>query len=226
MTSATHSTVSEAVSRPLSTSELDVLLACQEGTLRHGEILRLLADALKVPEEQVYYTWAFRKCKQRGNLAGTDWIYYFHGRECDVKNTRDGRFLRFDFGPRGRIDTFTMWGVLQFIMASGAPWSEYQELKRQLAKNDPPYDEYSGSPEKMSLVWDSLEARGVFHKADAELVAFQAKHTSIGPDGLRRIRFPPGTSEELDADCSVAHRPILSPLGHSILEEHLAGKAS
>src|SRR5437879_2699245 len=96
--------------------EIGVLKACQELVHRQQEMLPLLAAALHVPEKEVFYTWALHKCKQHGDLEGTDWWYFFHGLECDLRNKADGRCLRIDFGPGGRVDTFTAWGVLQFIM--------------------------------------------------------------------------------------------------------------
>src|SRR5688572_23142460 len=98
--------------------ELGVLEACREVVHRQHELLPLLAAALNVREEDVFYTWALRQCKQHGALEGTDWWYFFHGMECDLKNKVDGRFLRIDFGPDSSVDTFTAWGVLQYIMTS------------------------------------------------------------------------------------------------------------
>jgi hypothetical protein len=201
--------------------ELGVLEACQEVVLRQRELLPLLAETLKVPEDRVFYTWAFRKCAQRGRLEGTDWVYFFHGLECDLKNAADGRFLRIDFGPRGRTDTFTAWGVLQFIMTAVQPWPEFPELRVYFAKGPPPFDQFSGSLEKIVQVWDHLAARGAFEKADPSLVELEAKHTVPGPDGLLHVRFPPGLSEETAVDCSVASRPRLSQRGMQLLETHL-----
>jgi hypothetical protein len=234
MTNGTNQTVIPPT-RPLSAIELGVLEACQEATLRRRELLPLLAEALRVREllpllaealrvreQEVFFTWALRRCKQSGRLEGTDWAYFFHGLECDVKNLADGRFLRFDFGPRGRVDTFLLWGVLQFIMTSIPPWTEWSELKRFFAQGAPPFNELSGSFHKMAQVWDSLAARGAFAAADPGLVDFAARHTVMSPEGLKLNRYPPGTPEETTIDCSVAHRLILSPCGHNLLKSHLA----
>ena len=78
----------------------------------------------------------------------------------------------------------------------------------------------------MGAVWDALAARGAFEPADPALVGFQADHTTIGPDGLRYIRFPPGTPEELTIDCAVAYRPILSSVGHRLLEAHSISRSA
>src|SRR5438876_540615 len=97
----------QSVNGELGPLELAVLEACREATVRNQEMLPLLAAALGVSEAEVFYTWAFRKCRQRIRLGETDWVTFFHGLECDLKNQKDGRFLRIDFGPGGRVDTFT-----------------------------------------------------------------------------------------------------------------------
>lgn len=203
--------------------ELGVLEACQEVVSRQREMLPLLAAALEVPEDQVFYTWAFRRCEQRGRLEGTEWVYFFHGLECDIKNVSDGRFLRIDFGPRGRVDTFTAWGVLQFLMTSVPPWREFPHLKAYFAKCDPPFDPYSGSFERFVLVWDRLEAEGAFENADPSLIELEAKYSSRGADGILCIHFPLEVSEETQMDCSVARRKQLSQRGFHLLEMSSTG---
>src|SRR5207244_3171047 len=149
--------------------------------------------------------------KQHGDLEKSDWAYFFHGLECDLKNEIDGRFLRLDFGPGGRIDTFTAWGVLQFIMTSVAPWQEFPQLRANFASCEPPWDERSGSLSKMRQVWDRLEVNGMFEAAAPELVELRAKYTATGPDGIAYVRFPTDMSEKMIMDCSVAWRLRLSP---------------
>jgi hypothetical protein len=214
--------MNQSAAGPPTPIELDVLEACHEVTLRQKELLPLLAKALQVPESEVFYTWAFRRCEQHGALAGTDWAYFFHGLECDLKNTADGRFLRIDFGPGGRVDTFTMWGVLQFIMTSVPPWREFARLKPFLAEAEPPFDEFSGDFAKMSSVWDHLVSRGAFEPADAGLVGWAAKHTSQGPDGITAVQPPPGTTQKTVIDCMVARRTRLSPEATRMLRTHAA----
>jgi hypothetical protein len=178
-------------------------------------MLPLVARALGVAESEVFYTWAFRRCKQRWTLA-VNWNCFFHGLECDLENTADGRLLRLDFGPGGRVDTFTMWGVLRFVMTSAAPWPEYPDLRREFSE--------SGTwtnTTAIEAVWDRLDELGMFQEADEELAEFEESYASIGPDGLRHVNYPPGTPETVQADCSVAHRVVLTPLAHGVLDERL-----
>lgn len=198
----------------LTSPELEVLEVCREVVARQHEMLPLLADALQVPQSEVFYTWAHRRCAQHGELQGTDWWYFFHGLECDLKNRADQRILRIDFGPGGSVDTFTAWGVLQFIMTSAAPWPDYALLKQRFA---PPSKESFGDFHKLGEVWDALHAKGVLEGAALDLVAFQARHTRVGPEGINIIEYPSDTPERVQIDCAVAARSRLSQQGLRVL---------
>ncbi len=209
---------------PLNPEELGVLEACREVVARRQELLPLLAQALGVPERDVFYTWAFRRCRQRGALNDTGWVYFFHGYECDLEHTGDGRLLRLDFGPGGRVDTLTMWSVLQFIMTSTIPWPEYPELRQRFAKPEQRATRFAGNTAAFGKVWDSLQVRGALEPADPALIRFKDACTTRGADGLLHVRYPPGTPETTEIDCAVAHRPVLSPVGLRLLELHGAGR--
>jgi hypothetical protein len=193
--------------------EYPLLVACREVILRQGELMPQLAETVGVRPEELFYTWAFRKCRQHGRLHTGDWAYFFHGLECDLRNTADGRFLRVDFGPGGRLDTFTAWGVLQFIMASKPPWPEFRELKSGFAETPPPFDEYSGSLAKLGMVFDRIEELGLIEKADEELARFAEEHTHLNPEGIRVLSLPPETPEHVYFDISVCNRRVLSAKG-------------
>jgi hypothetical protein len=202
--------------------DIDILDACAEAEKHQQELLPLLASALGVPPEDVFYTWAFRRCKQHGDLPDTPWCFFFHGLECDLKNSADGRFLRLDFGPRGRLDTISAWGALQFIMTSVAPWPDYAALKQLFADKEPPYDQYSGNLHRFGEYWDRLEAQGCFETTDQGLVEFEAQYAAVGPSGIRTVRFPPETPEQTQIDCLVAHRTYLSAHARRLVETHRA----
>jgi hypothetical protein len=196
----------------LSPIEIQLLGACRDATERAKEMLPLIARAIGVAEEDVFYTWALHRCKPRWMLEGTNWSCVFHGLECDLENAVDGRLLRLDFGPGGRVDTFTMWGVLRFVMTTVAPWPEYPDLKREFAE--------SGTwtnTAAIQAVWDRLDEVGMFQEANEELAEFEENYASVGPDGMRHVNYPPGTPETVQADCAVAHRLMLAPLALSVL---------
>jgi hypothetical protein len=214
---------------PLDPIELGVLEACYEAGVRRREMLPHLADAIGVAPDEVFYAWVLKRREllerhgQHGRVGQTGWTYFFHGYECDLTHG-DGRLLRYDFGPGGRVDTFTSWGVLQYIMTSALPWSGFLDLKARLARDEPARAAVAGDDRKMAAVWGALDARGVFQPAEPELVAFRTQYTSVGPDGITYVRYPPDTPEEIMIDCAVAHRPILSPVGLRLLNDYAVGQ--
>lgn len=197
--------------------EIRILEACQEAVTRNQEFLPLLSKAIDVEKiEEVLYSWAFRRCKQSGQLNYV-WKYRFHGLECDLKNSSDGRYLRIDFGPNGRVDTFSAWGILQFIMTSVSPWSRFDDLKSYFAKTTPPYDRFSGDSDKFHRVWDKITNNGCFDVANADLLELQEKHTYTSENGTHFIKFPSEISEKTKVDTHVAHRRVISQYGYKLL---------
>jgi hypothetical protein len=218
-----------ATKRPPDPVELGVLQACHEAGVRRREMLPLLADAISVVPDEVFYTWMLRRKElldrhgQHGPLGQLGWKYYFHGFECDLVHD-DGRLLRYDFGPGGRVDTFTSWGVLQYIMTSAPPWSGFLDLKASFRRDNLAPAYLAGDHGKLRLVWDALEARGVFEPADPGLVAFQARHSFVSPGGITIVRYPPDTPEMTVIDSAVAGRPVLSAVGLRILKDYALGQ--
>lgn len=200
--------------------EFGVLQACQEYAQRQHEMLPPLAVAIGVAENEVLYAKMRGPIAHRGTLPGGDWTYYFHGFECDLRNQKDGRFLRMDFGPKGRVGILNDYGVLRLIMTSVSPWREFPNLRNYFAKGGPPFDENSGDWQRMSEAWRHLESHGVFEQADPALVALQAKYTKRGVDGLNYVDYPLEISNETRLDCAVAHRKQLSPKAMQILKTH------
>ena len=202
--------------------DLDILLACGEAEHRQQQIVPLLAATLGVAANEVFHQWAFRRCRQTGTVAHTPWKYRFHGYECDLRNSEDGRFLRVDFGPGGRLDTVSAWGVLQFIMRTTAPWAEFPALGRLFA---------GGSRDDCSLWdtgafyehWDRLEAAGCFAVADPALVELRRSRATVDPNGIQTVRFDPKTTDETIVDSGVAHRVHLSAMARRIVDRNLAG---
>jgi len=198
--------------------DLRLLAACFEARKRQIEMLPLIAAALGVPRGELFYAWALARRQQTESIPNSAWRFGFHGLECDLENTADGRFLRYDFGPGGREDCVTPWGILQFVMTSKAPWQEFPDLRERFALTGPPYDHLSGDHGKISEVWDRLELQGCFEPAAPGLIEFQARYTSIGEDGIRCMSLPHSTPDETVIDCLVAQMPVLSARARELLE--------
>jgi len=187
--------------------DLRVLQACEELVLRKQEVGVLLAGALGVSPEWIFYTWMNRKCEQIGSIPGTDWKHFFHGCECELKNEADGRHLRYDFGPRGRLDTVSGSAVSSFVKGSKHPWKEFPDLRQQLGDD----------PVKAQDILDRLERLGYFEPADPKLCALRKNCTQTDPDSITRITFPKAMSWEAQVDVMVARRPVFSSEGRKLL---------
>ncbi len=196
---------------------LRFLIACHESVVRRHSLLADLAASLSVQPEELFYLWAERRCTQRGTFHGGEWAYFFHGCECNLRQVNDGRFLRVDFGPHGNTETFTSWGVAQFVMTSKSPWSDFDDLKECLAKGPPPFDEHSASLERAGPLFDDLERAGLIESADRELLALAQRHTTLNTEGIPTLRLAQGTPDRLYFDISVAQRKVLSEAGKRLI---------
>lgn len=206
----TRNTIPVRASEPLpvllSEPELDrlVLSAAAELLERQQELLPVVTEALGMDP---YDYWIIQQChpsaprceprQQSGTTANAEWEWYFHGLECDIKNLRDGRFVRLDFGPRRNRSTFTSWGVMQFVMTSKPPWHLYESLRAFLAEKPPPYDEYSGTDIPVRAALDRLQQQGLVDWADRELHQISEANRVYDEAGNCVIRLP----EELKPDC-------------------------
>lgn len=77
------------------------------------KLISLLSEKIKVDEADIFYTWCERKIEQKG-FINNYYKYYFHGYECDFRGN-NGEHIRVEFGPNGRVDTFTFFGLSSFI---------------------------------------------------------------------------------------------------------------
>jgi hypothetical protein len=196
---------------------LRFLIACHESVVRRDPLLADLADSLGVRTEELFYFWAERRCKQRGVFRAGEWSYYFHGYECDLGHVDDGRFLRAEFGLHRNTESFTSWGVAQFVMTSKSPWPDFGDLKEFLGNGHSPYDEHSASLERAGPLCDHLERAGLIASADRELLALYERHTALNPDGIPTLHLPEGTPDRVYFDISVARRKVISEAGKRLI---------
>lgn len=197
----------------------EILRACNTLLGYQKELVSLLASEFQIKKEEVFYIWAFRKCKQRGILLNTEWRYIFHGLECDFINT-DGRFLRVDFGPNGTLETFTPWGVFQFINTSKWPWLEFPDLKQYLSDHNSNNQQNNAAYNKLLSLFEGLEKDNLIKVADEKLIEYSNKFTTYDKEGICHVIFPRETPEKTIIDCSVAHRKKLSEKAYTFLLEN------
>ena len=174
--------------------ELEVLIACREAEIRQARCF-LLAEAVGVPPHEVFYAWALRGYSQSGYIGDLQWRYFFHGQECEIRNTRDCRFVRLDFGPE-KVDTLTAWGVLQFLMTSTHPWPEFTELKVRFARLRRRGRVFRRFPKIRKSV-GSTRKSGMLRGRRSIPVELVAQSTTIGEDGIARICYPADTPERV-----------------------------
>jgi hypothetical protein len=184
--------------------ELEFLIACHESLVLRRPLWAELSASLDVPTSELFYHWAARRCQQRGVILGGEWAYFFHGIECDLRHTTDGRFVRIDFAPHGNTEGFTTWGVSQFVMASKAPWPNFTALKTVL--DVPQYYQ-------AAALGTRLESTGLIKSADPDLLALAKKFTVPNNDGIPVLRLPEGFSERTYFDVMVAGRKLISEAG-------------
>jgi hypothetical protein len=192
------------------------LVACDQSIQYRQPLLAELASSLHVQPAELYYQWVEQRWRH-GAFRDGEWQYFFHGVECDLRNPKDGRFLRIDFGPRGITTAFIAWGVTQLIMTSKAPWREFPQLQSYLAEGSPPYNERSGSLERAGILFDKLEETGLITTAAPELLELEKRYTSRNGEGIAVVRLPEWVSERQRLDIHVANRNIITEKGKSLL---------
>lgn len=194
----------------------EYLMACDLSIQYRQPLLVELATSLAVRSEDLYYE-RFQRGWRPGWFRDGEWRYFFHGFECDLRNTKDGRFLRIDFGPAGSTKAFTAWGVTQFIMMSTAPWREFPKLQFYFAGGPPPYNEHSGSLERAGVLFDKLDEQGLITTVAPELLELERQYTSRNSEGISVVHLPEWVSERQRLDIHVANRKIVTEKGTSLL---------
>ena len=151
------------------------LIAGSEMLEKIKNLMPKLAHQIGVPVQELFYFWmSSRRAKTweyfihasktemekygQGIIENTNWKCFFHGFECDLDHMKDGSHLRIEFGPKGRIDIFSGFAVMEYIMASKPPWPEYKELKEFLVK-PPEYYSASLKDEFASKLTSMLEGK-------------------------------------------------------------------
>jgi hypothetical protein len=183
----------------------------------------LLATTLGVAPGEIFYSWMRREFPgvevpvnegwrlQFGQVAGTDWQYFFHGWECDLHHEGDGRLLRVEFGPRGRYDIVGPFAVLELMRTSKASEPALADLKAHLTPD-------VGGHARAVQLWERLEKLALVEPADPDLLALARESTTTLPSGHRCIALPASLCERERDDVYLAGRQVLSELGSRLLE--------
>jgi len=185
------------------------LQACQQFSLYKNEMFNLLAATIGIEKHQIFYQWCYRKIKQSGSIDNSDWKYFFHGLECDFRHKNNNEKIIIEFGPNGRIDTFTNFGLFLFITTQENPSIELVKIKKFLTNSVA--SDKSNSMQAMIFLDQQikiLENNEFIEKAEIEY------HKYTNNDNK--------TDDELYFDSQVFHRKIISSKGFKHLSNYIA----
>ncbi|MCX4024707.1 hypothetical protein H0A36_09605 [Endozoicomonas sp. SM1973] len=142
-------------------------------------IIKDLSEVLGCEQDDIFYSWCFRKFKQHGELVKLDYIYFFHGYECDIRSKDKSQYIRIDFGPGGRIDTFSEWGLYNFVVSFKSQNSALLSLHEYLIKTveTRSRSETSNNSERdiLSELIDYMKKDGYLYQAFYEPLNYENK---------------------------------------------------
>lgn len=196
-----------------------LLLACLEQMIRSEELISLLVEELSIEQEQLLHAWKSGLIPQRGTCGNREWRWFFHGSECDFRHMGDGRFLRVDFGPHGAVNTFSAWGVFQLIEHTVAPWRTFSSLMEAIRAGTRTESAAADAYSQFLSVWTQLEALEWIGVADPLLIDFVHQCSTVDDLGITHVVYPPDTPEDVQNDCSVAHRQCIREAGKERLRQ-------
>lgn len=186
------------------------------------KLVPLIADTIDTTVDNIFYkrqlTVGFEFPRW---IKNTKWRCMFHGiGDCAVTHDEDGRHLEIPFGLNSRYDHVSGGGTLMYIMSSKTPWPEYPELKQFFAKEDPPYDRFSGSHEKMVALTKQINQLPLFQESDSSMT--EQKEKLAGKD--------PYINQDGEVDLKLFHEYavcdwlVLNQLGQTMIQSGLPKK--
>lgn len=198
----------------LTSVELNVLTACQDALQEKQKLILLLAKTFHLEPQNIFYHWINGKLPQHGYLSNKQWKYFFHGLECDLRH-QDGRFLRMEFGPGGRIDTFTDWGIYKYITSFRKHWLTSIEVDTSVAKMTSAASSESLDPyQKISLIVNRLKDLKLLVPVAPELAKeLNGCHVKTFGANEMVVQLPKHLTDRKYFDTRVCNRLIISATG-------------
>ncbi|WP_372364961.1 hypothetical protein [Candidatus Uabimicrobium sp. HlEnr_7] len=209
----------------LTDREYNFLCACKHVVDYQQEVFPLIAADLKNTINVGYYEWMSLYPGVGFNFDGIitwqeeEWRYWFHSSECSVENIKDGRHIRIDFGPKGRLDTFCQWGVLLYVVCSRAPWPNFAELCHFLMPNSPPYHISDAYGAKKFDYFDKFAHLDLIVYPDLPLYNLQQKYFYRSEAGHFIQSYPNDGPDSLRFDFEVCNRYILTQKALEIIDQ-------
>ncbi len=200
----------------LTSVELNVLTACQEALQEKQKLIHLLSKTFRLEPQNIFYHWINGKLPQHGYLSNKQWKYFFHGLECDLRH-QDGRFIRMEFGPGGRIDTFTDWGIYKYITSFKKHWLTSIDVDSYLAKlmaSPESLDNY----QKTSLIVNRLKDLKLLVPVAPELAKeLNGCHVKTFGASEMVVQLPKHLTDRKYFDTRVCNRLIIAAKGWQLL---------
>lgn len=106
--------------------ERQVLISCYGLVHDKRQALASMGRLLKISGKWMLLSWLYRECPQYGSAHG--WTFFFHGYDCDLKNI-EGTNIIADVGSLGYDDSFSRWGIAEFVASSGRSRFVLPELR-------------------------------------------------------------------------------------------------
>lgn len=177
--------------------ELQFLAAALELAARQLELYPRVAEVLGVDP---FAYWILGRGRGRSWLDAITrtsdgaWRFHFHGLELDLVHVDDGRRVRVDFAPGGRL-ALTPGGVGEYVRAARSPWRRFPGLAEHLCG---PRDHADHG--RCVALADSLVERGYLARAEPSLMALLERHARVVPADLRPADPPADPSALLLCD--------------------------
>lgn len=162
----------------------------------------------------------FGDWRESGVTDDGAWAWMFHGLECDIANRHDGRHVRVDFGPGGRLDTFTGYGVLQFVVATRRPWRTFPSLRAQFAAREGADELRPNAHDRMCELEASARSKGWLEPSAPELANAVERFTRPHPDGFgMSVDLPSELRPRSSIDVALCSRLVVTALGRETIRE-------
>ncbi len=201
----------------INTVELNLLSTCQQSIEVKKNLIRRLAKTLSLEPQHLFYQWLLGKIPQHGYLLDRKWKYFFHGFECDLRQTATGQFIRIEFGPGGRTDTFTDWGIYKYLSSSYPNWLTTPEVEHYFSQSNSRLDAY----QKISFLVNKLHALKLIGPVAPELNEIYTHYQLPNATHLEsHVKLPKTFPEKKYFDTRVCNRLIITPEGWQILTKH------
>ena len=154
------------------------------------------------------------------------WAWTFHGLECDISHRVDGRLVRVDFGPGGRLDTFSSYGVLLLVTSTRAPWREFPSLLAHVNRPDGHPASRRSPHLRMYELEDIVRSRGWIGPCDPTLSRTVEALTRPcpGPDNSTMKVLPAAPPPYRPVDSLLCERLMITDRGRAILPRDSFGK--